>query len=126
MAAVKITGATGEQVAKRAFWLAWQACGRPFGMGFIQDRPGATEEDVWKNARSDGDYSGVRQDGPGRASGDYVFGRMMKLHLTFVEDTVSCRDEAPRRDYQAWCGKYPTYLALVVAAVKDLGAEIAQ
>ncbi len=125
MASVKIVGATGEAVAKRAFWLAWQACGGPRGMGFLQDRPDATEDDVWANARSDQDYPGGRHDKSGSAYGDYVFGRMMKMGLEFTEDTVSYRDGALRLDYEAWCGKYRDYEALVMAAMEDLGAEIA-
>ena len=126
MALRKVVGATGEQVVKRAFWLAWQACGGPLGMGFLQDRPGSAEEDVWDHARGAGDYSGADalRSKAGEAHGDYVFGRMMKLHIEFEDDTVSTRDEAPTRDYQAWCGRYPSYDALIDAAAKDLGASV--
>ena len=126
MATRKIVGATGEQVAKRAFWLAWQACGGPLGMGVFQDRAGVTEEEVWEGARGANDYQGfgAKCSKPGESTGDYVFGRMMKLHIEFEDDTVSTRDEAPTRDYQAWCGRYPSYDALIDAAAKDLGASV--
>lgn len=42
---INTTPYTGEQVAKRIFWLAWQACGGPFGMGILQNHPGANEDD---------------------------------------------------------------------------------
>jgi len=125
MATRKVVGATGEQVAKRAFWLAWQACGGPLGMGFLQNRPDATEEDVWVGARSAYDYVGYKCNKPGEVTGDYVFGRMMKLHIEFTEDTVSTRDSMPTYDYQAWCRMYPSYDALIDAAANDLGASVA-
>lgn len=114
-------GLTGEAVAKRAFFLAFQACGGPTGMGVLQDNPGATEDDVWKNVLNSGDYVGeYMTPKTGEPYGDYVFGRMMKLGLTFTADTVSCVERAPRIDYQGWCRKYPSYEALVQAAISDL------
>lgn len=114
-----------EQVVRRAFWLAWQACGGTAGMGFFQDRPGADEESVWKNVRSAGDYGRggmiTNPDKPGEAYGDYVFGRMMKLGLKWDADGVECRDDIPRIDYQEWCHKYPSFAVLVNAAIADLG-----
>lgn len=127
MATRKVVGATGEQVAKRAFWLAWQACGGPFGMGVLQDRPAATEDEVWVGARGAHDYvlCSAKRSKPGEATGDYVFGRMMKLRIEFTEDTISTRDSMPTYDYQAWCHMYPSYDALIDAAAKDLGASVA-
>lgn len=123
-----IEGASGEAVAKRAMWLAWQACGGPLGMGFLHDRPNATEDEVWVGARGAADYEGsvVKQSQAGEAHADYVFGRMMKLSLEYTEDTISFRDEAPTQGYQAWCGVFPSYMSLIEAAAHDLGATLAE
>jgi hypothetical protein len=122
----KVIGASGEAVAKRAFWLAWQACGGPLGMGFLQDNPDATEEDVWANVQSYGDYPATPARGAGEVYGDYVFGRMMKLGLRFSTDTVGTDyPDEPTPDYQGWCIKYPTHEDLIEAAIADLGATAA-
>lgn len=114
-----------EQVVKRAFWLAWQACGSTAGAGWIQDRPGADEDAVWNNIRTRGDYPGPARDKPGEASADYVFGRMMKTFIRWDKNSVEVFEATPRRDYQAWAGRYPTYQALIEAAVKSLApAEV--
>ena len=117
-----------EAVVRRAFWLAWQACGRPAGMRFLQDCPSATEQDVWNNVRTAGDYSqGARQlmgsDKPGDAYGNYVFGRMMNLGLKWDAEGVDCRDDKPKRDCQEWCRVYPSYTELVQAAIESLNSE---
>ena len=109
-----------EAVAKRAFWLAWKACGGTEGMGFLQNNPAAGEEDVWNNARVGADYAGKREPKTGEVYGDYVFGRMMKLTLKWNETGIEFRDAVPTRDYQAWCRKYPTYQALIEAAIAEL------
>lgn len=113
-------GFTARQVAERAFWLAWQACGSPMGMGILRDRDGVTESDVAKNVKSNGDYPCNPNEEPGRLYGDYVFGRMMKLAIRFDATTVTSRSDAPRSDYQSWCVKYPTYQSLLDAAVASL------
>lgn len=123
---------------RRVFFLAWKACGSPQGMGMFQDRgPGMTEDPVWDNIARRGDYPGGpaigkppidQKNGIGDAYADYVFGRMMKLSVqfNFKELTLTISDSTPRWDYQAWCGTYKTYDALVDAATKELnyGAEI--
>ena len=43
-------------IVKRAMFLAYQACGGPLGMGVFQDRGAVTEEQVWKNVCTNGDY----------------------------------------------------------------------
>ena len=114
---MRIEVRNAEAVAKEALWLAWQACGSPAGMGWLQNRPDATREDVWANAVSSGDYPLRLADGtPNRVYADYVFGRMMKLPLELGEGFVAVPDSEPRADYQSWCRKYPTYAALVAAA----------
>lgn len=121
-----------EEVVKEAFWLAWQACGNPMGMGFLQDRPSATKDDVWRNVRSAGDYKVapdhdpaklMGSDKPGEAYGDYVFGRMMKLELKWDATGVEFSGGGPRLDYQSWSRKYPSYTDLIQAAIKSIGGE---
>ncbi len=112
-----------EAVAKEACWLAFQACGSPLGMGWLQNRPQATKDDVWSNAKHAGDYPGgdaLFGCKPGELHADYVFGKMMKLSLWWTETEITFRDETPRVDYQSWCRVYPTYLSLVEAAIKSL------
>lgn len=117
--------ATAVNVVKRAFFLAYEACGGTFGRGAFQARSNATEEDVWKNVLTRGDYAGMFPiDEPNRPYGDYVFGRMMKLTCEFNGNQITIRDDVPRLDYQAWCGKYPSYLNLFEAAAKELNVVI--
>lgn len=47
---------TGEQIAKRFFFLAYNAAGPAGGMGVFQARRNVTEDDVWKNVNTAGDY----------------------------------------------------------------------
>ena len=112
----------GLDIAREMMWLAWQACGGPVGMGAFQNRPGATRDDVWKQAIGGRDYPGgiKAADGPGIATGDYVFGRMMKIHFTFDADSVTVPDGAQQPDYQAWCTTYATYDDLAKAAIESL------
>jgi len=51
---------------------------------------------------------------------DYVFGRMMKLGFTWTAGTILVPDSDCKLDYQAWCGRYPTYRALIEAAITSL------
>jgi hypothetical protein len=117
-----------EAVVRRAFHLAFVACGGPTGMGFLQDRgPNVTEDQVWENVQTRGDYPANPNSRPDRAYGDYVFGRMMKLSVTYSQKdgTIQIRDDEPRYDYQGWCRKYPTYAALFEAAASQLGVTLA-
>ena len=114
-----------EAVVKEMYWLAWQACGGPVGMGVLQENPGADRDAVWGNVRSRGDYPGLAMSGPGMAVGDYVFGRMMKLRLGYGGDWIDLPDRTPTRDYQSWCGEYPTYEALYDAARQGVAQETA-
>lgn len=111
------------EVAKEAFWLAWQACGGPAGMGVLQDRGGVTRDDVWKavSGQEATDYV-VPQGGELRPYGDYVFGRMMKLGMDITSEGISVRDSEPRWDYQAWCSRYPTYESLIAEAAIAVGS----
>lgn len=97
-----------ETLAKRCFWLAFQAA-RAAGLGWLHatDASEATEDAVWSEVEKDdrGYY------------GDYIFGRMMKMQLP-REGEVPSRTLQP--DYQSWCGTYGTYAALIAAARETL------
>jgi len=113
-----------ELLAKRMFFLAWNACKGPLGMGWLQNRPEATEEDIFQNVASAGDYSGnFKSEG---LYGDYVFGRMMKwgCEVKGNEITLHCRPFEP--DYQAFEPIYKDDMALLDAAVKSLGAKVTE
>ena len=111
----KVTGVKAKKVVKRAMYLAWRACGCPTGMGFLQDRPGATEEDVWLSVGT-----------LGEVNADYVFGRMMKLSLRYTDDEIvaGLRGDPPQPDYQGWCCIYPSVLALLEAAAAEVGGKV--
>lgn len=109
-------------VAKEALWLAWNAVGGAGGMGIFQNKPGATKEEVWTQAYDQLDYS-TRHGDAGDVHADYVFGRMMKLNFRIDANKLEISENECRRDYQAWCGKYPTYAALFDAATESMGAE---
>lgn len=110
-------------IVKRAFYLAWKAIGGPSSiMGCLQDRGEVSEDEVWRSVLTAGNYPGRNMwERPGEAYGDYVFGRMMKLSIKYDASSVAVPDSEPRRDYQAWCHRYPTYLSLIEAAASDLG-----
>lgn len=120
---MKIEHSNPTALAKRAFFLAYQACGGTFGMGILQARDGATEDDVWENVKTRGDYPSAHGVEPDRPYGDYVFGRMMKLGLEVHQDGVSCIERKPTPDYQAWSRRYPTYESLVRAAADSLASQ---
>lgn len=117
---------TIHKVVKRMFWLGWKACGGALGMGIFQDEPGATEDEVFANVENRGDYPGMRGHKLGNLSGDYVFGRMMKLDVSFSNDdgTVSVSGYETDIEYQSWSGKYPTYMNLLEVAAKSLDIEV--
>lgn len=108
------------KTVKRAFWLAYKSAFAQ-GLGRLQMRPGiTTEDDVWKEV-----YQGTTADDPtGRAYGDYVFGKMMKLTLEWsslgVTRTVKTPDSTPKQDYQSWAQIYPSYDLLITEAETSL------
>lgn len=118
------------RLVKLAFWMAWEACHNPGGMGWLQDCAGATAEDVWKNILSSGDYGefltshASKNAARGDYHADYVFGRMMKLGIFIRGDSVFVETDTPRLDYQAWCCVYSTYEALLSAAAKAGGLSL--
>jgi len=107
-----------EEVVKRMFWLAWQACGGPLGTGVLQDNPGANEDTIWEQVLTQGDYPGRSHLKKGEVYGDYVFGRMIKLMVRYTDTEIELDGHEPRSDYQAWCVKFPSYKLLFDAAVE--------
>lgn len=118
---IKING-DKEKFAKRLFYLAWQGCGGPLGMGILQNRPNANENDVFNNVLTAGDYAcnfrGLRE-----VYGDYVFGRMMKFgfELCDEQDVLEFRDGEFRRDYQGFSRVYPNLQSLLNATAESVG-----
>lgn len=117
-----------EAFVKRAYKLAYDACGGPFGMGILQARGQAGEEDVFRNVISNADYprSGESVRHAERAKngdfyGDYVFGRMMKLGMRIREGVVEIWDGNWDREYNAFIGEYPNGEALTKATLISLG-----
>lgn len=107
-------------VAKEAVFLAWRACGGPLGMGVFQDRgPGQSKDAVWNQAYHQLNYAS-HNGRPEDVHADYVFGRMMKLYFKVDGTAINHSDSECRRDYQAWCGKYPTYAELFDAAEQSV------
>ena len=100
----------GEQVVKRAFWLAWNAS-QVVGMGVLQDNPRATEDDVWEC---------VGKVGLNEFSADYLFGRMMKMFLGLDQNEIKTPTRDLSLDYQSWCGTYASYEDLVHAAIASV------
>lgn len=105
-------------VAHEFFWLAYQAS-RPMGMGHMRSRDDATKEMVWESVTGKAltDYA-VPTGSDSRPRADYVFGRMMKVRLTINADSIEVPDGETDREYQGWCGQYPTFEALGRAAIE--------
>ena len=106
---------SGERLAKRIMWLAYQAS-HVFGMGKLQERNDATEDIVWEHTHLEGEYS---------ASADYVFGRMIKLRIYFNDSEIVKADRGrdPNPEYQSWYCKYKTFADLVTAAELEIEEE---
>lgn len=106
-------GLTGFAVACRAMFLAYEASA-VVGMGRLQARDGAAEGDLILNL--------VRPDaaGVGTMYADYVYGRMMKLRINYGANFVADNDRPLSLDYQSWARVYPTFDALIAAAIKSL------
>lgn len=121
-------GTTAEELVKEIYWLAWQAS-RVYGMGYLQDHPTATREDIWNNVATKGDYTvgdglpskGVKNS---EAHADYVFGRMMKLFLRWKDGRIECPSTLPDREYQSWATTYTSYPMLVNAAIMSLTKKL--
>lgn len=125
---IKLKNCTGEQFARRAFFLLYQACGRESGMGFFQARHAATEDDVFQNVGVAGDYAGAKDRKPekGRAYADYVFGRMIKWGCKWSTDTFETHDKKFDPEYQGFAHKLCDDQAIITAVAESLGAEYEQ
>ena len=126
---MKVKVENPEQFVKRMFFLLWKAIGCTTGMGCYQDRPSATEDEVFNGP---GECI-VRREGPsynpnlGRGDfwyyGDYVFGRMMKFGCTVKDGVIELRDDPFRADYQGFSLTYPDNEAVVKATADSLGIK---
>ncbi len=103
------TVSKNETLARRIFWLAYEAS-IPMGLGVLHYTDKETEDTVWKHAS--------KRDG--FVSGDYIFGRMMKIGITWDNEKLNVTPSRLSPDYQSWCARYPTVGALVTAAEKSL------
>lgn len=120
----KLVKGSAEELCKQYFWLAWNACGGPLGMGWLQNKSGASIDDVWNNVINEGDYPGRTRNIAGNYYADYVFGRMMKVGIKVHDDVVEILGFPPRIDYQAWCHKYVDEETLLRAAADAAGCEV--
>lgn len=121
---VKVEGVSGQELAKRFFWLAYQASS-VFGMGAMQAVDNATEESVWDRIDNSGDYM-FRRHSPesGEVYADYCFGRMMKFGLKYRDDSVEVNERtALDPEYQSWCHTYKTVEALMDAVRSSFAAQ---
>lgn len=112
-----------QKVAKRFFYLAYLASG-VFGMGMLQARENATEDEVYNNIRTRGDYPRIPGDViEDRPSADYVFGRMMKVSCTIKEDGIEISESKLDPSYQSWATTYKTRLRLLEKAISEVENE---
>ena len=108
-----------QTLAKRILFLAYEAS-QVFGMGAFQAREAVTEDQVWTNTVTKGDYPGLHRDEE-EIYADYVFGRMMKTRFVLKGNTISYDGvDKTNRGYQSWGAKYKTYTKLFQAALKSL------
>ena len=110
-------------LAKRILFLAYEAS-QVFGMGAFQARDAITEDEVWANTVTKGDYGGFPANDKDIYA-DYVFGRMMKLSFHVKDNTISYDgNDKTKLDYQSWGAKYKTYSKLFQAAIKSLEMNV--
>lgn len=112
----EIPDSLGSAVAKEMVWLAWKACGEPIGMGWLQNRPNASKEEVWTAVVDQSDYPVRRPLADNEVYADYVFGRMMKLRFKYSADAIEFDEEKCDLDYHSWALMYPDVKSLVEAA----------
>jgi hypothetical protein len=110
-------------LAKRILFLAYEAS-RVYGMGAFKAREAITEDEVWANTITKGDYGGFPANDK-VIHADYVFGRMMKLSFYVNDNTISYDgNDKTKLDYQLWGAKYKTYTKLFQAAIKSLEMNV--
>ncbi len=109
-----------DAVVSKFFYLAWKAS-KVLGMGIFQDRPNASEKEVFHNVIGSGDYAMPIHGAHNRTYADYVFGRMMKVGIKVAADgenyTLEVSDDAARPDYQSWYSTYNTAADILTAAM---------
>lgn len=114
---------------KRVIFLLWQAAGSPSGMGWFQNNPTASEEEVFEQAAGNRDYPCYREHREGQPVSiymDYVFGRCLKTDLLYdeVKGTVELRPDTPRATYQNWWRRYKDSSEVFTAALRELGLSL--
>ena len=110
----KIHIPNGLTIAKRMLFLAWKESSSR-GLGSLQDQGEQSEETVFWAAYN-------RGDGFPYIEADYIFGRMMKLHLQFGDNYITepAMGDCWRVDHQSFCHKYRNFRELYDAAVASL------
>jgi len=117
---------------KRVFFLLYRAAGPEYGMGIYRRKVNATEDDVWQNVCTAGDYPfetskerAEQRANSGEFYADYCFGRMLKFGCDIKNDVIELRvnDEKGKYNsgFQGFANKYPTPLAIVVAVMDSFG-----
>ena len=119
---MRIAVDNAEEVVKEMMWTAWRASS-VFGMGIMQDKPNATKEEVWARIKGGGHDDSITPSKPNEAHADYVFGRMMKLYLTYGERYIDLPEAEPRTDYQSWGNLYHTYQALLETVLEHMATS---
>jgi hypothetical protein len=118
---------TIDQFLTRLFFLCYKACHGACGMGALQEARLcgrlATEEQVYHNVKTAGDYA-MNFRAPDEIYADYVFGRMIKFGCRIDGDTMEFSDTPFRRDYQGFAGTYPNVTNLLHATQKSLDCEL--
>lgn len=113
-----------DRFLKRLFYKAYLSSS-VLGMGILQQRPNASEDDVWQNVQGSGDYAINWNTNDKKIRADYVFGRMMKLDTEKIsEDEIEITPDKGKPDYQSWCRTYPTTQSLCRAVAQSLDIEI--
>lgn len=108
-------GMDATRLAKRALRIAYDAS-EVIGMGIFQARDNVTEDELWSQCRA-------RQEGIKTVLyGDYVFGRMMKIQIEWIDDEIWSHGHT-QLDYQSWSASFPTYNKLFEEAVLSLMIE---
>jgi hypothetical protein len=117
---ITVPASQAQSIVSKFFYLAWSAS-KVMGMGFLQDRHAATEQEVFSNVIRSGDYVLPVHGGNNRTYADYVFGRMMKLGISVTRNGEDCdlevSDSPAKPDYNSWSGTYNSPADILDAAV---------
>jgi hypothetical protein len=120
------TNVEAVNVASRALFIAYNAS-LVFGMGAFKAQENKTENEVFNNVITKGDYPGKLQSIPDMSNchlyADYVYGRMMKLKMTIVNNTIQFYDDKPKIGFQSWATTYKSYNKLFKLAMKELNIK---